>query len=1016
MGQPGDTPLYVLLVGFHHTQGPIAEYCYPNPYPQGFEAEYEKSSDNGIALPKLWKHMPFLCLPDGSHRTMKDHTYFILPPLPVSGPNTEYDPEDAQTFQDAQGHAIFGVAAFAQVKSDLLKAKDDQVTRTFVQKSVVVLSPKQGFPKVRERLRLVTDALFAQKDFSMLDLLHQCHASMTRSGITNLSRASIVKLTSLARGEQGAGSQLEDIAEDDDDSELEELGGESQRIPSSRSRTVTSDASLERLPSGLTMRVLRRMRASQGSVVTLDVRDIEDSEASVQSGLLFLRYHHKALAVLKAVLLGASVVVFSRNGGAACSNDVVELMSLIPLELASLSLQLCPQARAKQAILKNRRERHGGTESFRMATVMQEDSVERQRDTAMPLQLVHHSGLLFQPYVCIQEMDDIKAASTYIVGTSNQMITELAEPDVLMLCEKKDEFASRNSGPLVKKIQQQEDNGRSSLGASPDQSSTSSIDDLLNEGRVEFRSKKMRELCILTTSDFRFADYIVRAVQEHRAGEIREAQEAQEAVKQRQRDLDRERCPTTAENRSVTDTGGADLKRQSGSATGNVPRAPTRLKDLSTETRYKGSDEWVRHQCHEYILRLLSCMRRAGYLDCEISEHGVFAKDHEGFRIWASRQSSEVEDEDADPSALDMQGPSLDKRATSKTLPASTDETSDRSRSSVGSAYGMGSDPAILSFRRRDHGKVRSYGSQWTNEFAKTPVYKRWCSVVAAREALEFAAADGHSPTRSDSGHSLSQSQGPGGCLRVPRVVAKHPGDEPEMGQGGFFGDVAQRLKAGDLHFTPVFRDDLAHSAKATAVSITKGVEGLFGRVLGAAKTVTEPIQHRNTPRSGTAYGQGGSSSTEDSLAVPEVGEATRTRKGSEHSTTSISSSSNIKQSLQQGWSGLRSMLPGASSAGDTSKKSDSVSHSSSRSSVGTGTDGQMSRPLSHSERPKNRPPPVPMVAPDDGTYMESPADSPLDLLKEDIDVQGLTHGNGEGSAKGNNSERPHRPAPPPPP
>jgi hypothetical protein len=49
--------------------------------------------------------------------------------------------------------------------------KTDDVTRSSVQKSIVVLSSLPILGSIKTKLGLVTEALFNQKDFSQMDLL-----------------------------------------------------------------------------------------------------------------------------------------------------------------------------------------------------------------------------------------------------------------------------------------------------------------------------------------------------------------------------------------------------------------------------------------------------------------------------------------------------------------------------------------------------------------------------------------------------------------------------------------------------------------------------------------------------------------------------------------------------------------------------------------------------------------------------------------------------------------------------
>jgi hypothetical protein len=80
--------LHVMCIGFHHREGPIVEEV--NPDLPIFESEpsLPRSSSSSslpvlsIDLPAEWSHLPFICLPDGSHSSKEDFIFFHLPPVP----------------------------------------------------------------------------------------------------------------------------------------------------------------------------------------------------------------------------------------------------------------------------------------------------------------------------------------------------------------------------------------------------------------------------------------------------------------------------------------------------------------------------------------------------------------------------------------------------------------------------------------------------------------------------------------------------------------------------------------------------------------------------------------------------------------------------------------------------------------------------------------------------------------------------------------------------------------------
>ncbi|KAI5481515.1 late secretory pathway protein AVL9 family protein [Pseudohyphozyma bogoriensis] len=156
----------VCLVGFDHALGPTVEFCHP-----------ETLNDNHQLLAE---HLPFFALPDGAHARDEDYTYFHLY-LPSVSPST-----------------IFGISCNRQIQSDELINKGKDVTRSTVQKAIVVLASKPIFGPLRDKLGVITRAFFAQKDFDDKSILVDLYASLeTREdGSGGLSDA-------LSRGEAG---------------------------------------------------------------------------------------------------------------------------------------------------------------------------------------------------------------------------------------------------------------------------------------------------------------------------------------------------------------------------------------------------------------------------------------------------------------------------------------------------------------------------------------------------------------------------------------------------------------------------------------------------------------------------------------------------------------------------------------------------------------------------------------------------------------------------------------------
>ncbi|CCF50566.1 hypothetical protein NDA11_000665 [Ustilago hordei] len=137
--------LGIAVVDFNHLVGPQVEYTYPK--------ELQEDQD-------LVKALPFLALPDGSHLSDEDFCYFHLhcPKLSHS--------------------TIFGISCNRQIAADALLKKGSEVTRSTVQKAIVVLAKEPVFGPIREKLGIVTRAFFAQGDLADVDILIDFHSTL----------------------------------------------------------------------------------------------------------------------------------------------------------------------------------------------------------------------------------------------------------------------------------------------------------------------------------------------------------------------------------------------------------------------------------------------------------------------------------------------------------------------------------------------------------------------------------------------------------------------------------------------------------------------------------------------------------------------------------------------------------------------------------------------------------------------------------------------------------------------
>lgn len=106
-----DLILGVAVVDFNHLQGPIVEWSHP-----------ASLSDNNLHA-DLTSSLPFCALPDGSHLSDEDFAHFHLHCPSISRHST-----------------VFGISCNRQIASEKLLVRGKDVTRSTVQKAVVVLA------------------------------------------------------------------------------------------------------------------------------------------------------------------------------------------------------------------------------------------------------------------------------------------------------------------------------------------------------------------------------------------------------------------------------------------------------------------------------------------------------------------------------------------------------------------------------------------------------------------------------------------------------------------------------------------------------------------------------------------------------------------------------------------------------------------------------------------------------------------------------------------------------------
>ncbi|PNS16860.1 hypothetical protein CAC42_4824 [Sphaceloma murrayae] len=142
------TPI-VSVVDFHHARGPEVERWFGTP------------EDSDPVEQNDWGLLPFLALSDGAHLSTEDFSYFTL--IHKSSPPT----------------SLFGISCTRQIDASELLNRPADVTRSAVQKAVVVITDRpQSLSAIREKLSMVTRAWFAQKDFSDCEILQGFQQSL----------------------------------------------------------------------------------------------------------------------------------------------------------------------------------------------------------------------------------------------------------------------------------------------------------------------------------------------------------------------------------------------------------------------------------------------------------------------------------------------------------------------------------------------------------------------------------------------------------------------------------------------------------------------------------------------------------------------------------------------------------------------------------------------------------------------------------------------------------------------
>ncbi|KAK0303214.1 hypothetical protein LTR91_002396 [Friedmanniomyces endolithicus] len=171
------TPL-LCVVDFHHARGPEISHWFGT-VPAGSDPLEDQEDSSG------WGLIPYMALPDGAHRGVEEFSYFSLVYHHNQKNKKKREGDDGREGAgevagdgagdgagNGGGTSIFGISCCQSIPASSLLWKSEDVTRSAVQKAVVALTDQpERFSKLREKLRVVTRAWFAQRDFRDVEIL-----------------------------------------------------------------------------------------------------------------------------------------------------------------------------------------------------------------------------------------------------------------------------------------------------------------------------------------------------------------------------------------------------------------------------------------------------------------------------------------------------------------------------------------------------------------------------------------------------------------------------------------------------------------------------------------------------------------------------------------------------------------------------------------------------------------------------------------------------------------------------
>ncbi|KAA8915999.1 hypothetical protein TRICI_001814 [Trichomonascus ciferrii] len=151
---------------------------------RGPEVEYWVGPDGDKS--GIWPYLPFQSLPDGSHSHEENFCYFTLlydeenkcAPSPVSSKDEEGNVVEKPNMDNVT--TLFGIACNRQVRVSEIRNMTSDISRSTVQKSVVVVARKPIFGPIKEKLAVVTRAYFMQGDFEDRQIIDNLYENLVQ--------------------------------------------------------------------------------------------------------------------------------------------------------------------------------------------------------------------------------------------------------------------------------------------------------------------------------------------------------------------------------------------------------------------------------------------------------------------------------------------------------------------------------------------------------------------------------------------------------------------------------------------------------------------------------------------------------------------------------------------------------------------------------------------------------------------------------------------------------------------